>query len=201
MRTLYLIATVVVTLSSLGCLVPYAYPKLDYTEPVKFDCPAGEVHAFRVDITRHRIDLPDLFGQRCLTELPVNHADEVSAQVQPSVTYGYYVFGGAVNFPVETNHEIELKLYRPGYKLVEIGSWQPVDRIDWKPAPDFEAQVEALNGLVGFVEPGSASPANRSALHFAASEYERLATLALEGKGCKSYLTTEAGKLRQRADE
>jgi hypothetical protein len=199
MRTIYLIATVVVTLPSLGCLVPYAYPTLDCTQHVKLDCPPGEVHAFRVDVTGTVADL-QRDGVACLTEIPVTQTEEVPAQLKPAVTYGYYVFGVAVNFPVETNHSVVLRLYRPGYQLVEIQSWETVDAIAWKPAADWVARREAIEALVRSAGPGSLSPANRAALLFAASEYERLATTAPEGKGI-SHLAYQARELRGRADK
>jgi hypothetical protein len=204
MRIIHLIATVVFTLPLLGCMVPYAYPKVDYTMPIKVECPGEEVHAFRVDITQHRTDVPARDATVCLTELPLNGGGEIPAQKKSSVTYGFYVFAVALDLPVETNHDVHVRVYRPGFELVEIASWQPPECVDWKRAPDLKTQAEVLHSLVWMAEPGSASPANRAALLFAASEYERLAALAPPDYGkdtLKSRLMDEARELRKRADE
>jgi hypothetical protein len=89
-----------------------------------------------------------------------------------------------------------LVLYRPGFKLIAEDGPTP---LEWKHAEDLWAQVGALDQLffpgridgghggipmncwvVVPLEPGSASPAHRKALLFGASEYERLAGLAMK---------------------
>jgi hypothetical protein len=190
-----------------GCIFPYcAYPRLDYTPGVKLDSPPNEVHAFRVDITRPIADMSMFVGpvpvDERLSELPVTNTDEVPAQIKPSVTYGFVVIGIVLNYLTHTSHSIALRLYRPGYELVEIASWQRVNRVPWKRAADLEAQVKTLESLFPFgqLEAGSKSAAHRDALLFGASEYERLATIA-RSQDQQARLTGMATRLRERAEE
>jgi hypothetical protein len=172
---------------------------VDCTACAKLNCARSEVRAFRVDLTGTVVDL-QRDGMACLTEIPVTQTEEVPTQLKPGLTYGYYVFGVAVNFPVETNHSVVLRLYRPGYQLVEIQSWETVNAIAWKPALDWLAKRQAIEALVRFAGPGSLSPANRAAILFAASEYERLATTA-PGEQEKSDVLNQAGELRKSGDK
>jgi hypothetical protein len=189
-----------------GCLVPYcAYPTLAYTPKVKLESVASEVHAFRVDITRANADV-DVFsaspGYERLSEIPVTKTDEVPAQVKPSVSYGFVVIGIALNYLTHTSHSVAVRIYRPGYELVEIKSWDGMNKVTWKPAPDLEAQEKTLDALFPLkqLDPGCESAMHRSALLFGLAEYERLATLA-RSQDQQERLTTKASKLRERVNE
>jgi hypothetical protein len=227
-RALFLAVALCPLLFAGGCLMPYAYPKLDYTPPVKLDTPPGEVHAFRVDLTRYismwmPMEEDDRMVFERLTEIPVPPTVEVPAQIKLSVTSG-----SDLNFekpPEKTEHSVALRLYRPGYELVEIGAWEQVDRVCWKPAPDLKAQTKALDQLTSaslsegssaffeqkygldqilpksatVPEIGSVSPEHRAALLFAAAEYEKLATGASSPDEQKE-LKAKATELRKLAD-
>jgi hypothetical protein len=188
-----------------GCIFPYcAYPRLDYTPAVKLDTQPGEVRAFRVDITKPTADLSVFVGPvyERLSELPVTNTDEVAAQLKPSVTYGFVVIGIALNYLTHTSHSVALRLYRPGFELVEITSWERAHRVAWKPAPDLDAQEKALDALLplGLLEAGSKAPTHRDTLNFGAAEYERLAAIAASPDH-RGRLAEKASKLRERAKE
>jgi hypothetical protein len=207
-RVLPLALTLLLLAFIAGCIFPYcAYPTLGYTPSVQLDTPPDVVHAFRVDITRARADLGvfqfyPYHGAECLTEVPVTNTDEVPAQIKPAVSYGLVVIGIALNFFTHTGHSLALRLYRPGYELVEIHSWELVNRVAWRPAPDIKAQEKALDTLFPFarLEPGSKSPAHKKALLFGAAEYERLAAATHE-ESDRTRLTKQATSLRGRAEE
>ena len=201
-----------------GC-IPYAGPSLDYTPRVNLDVPREEVRAFRVDITRNKYDglfsgtLTKTDSER-LSEVPISARDVVPAQVKTSITTGIVVIGIALNYRVQDAEAVALRLYRPGYELVEVKSWEPTNRVDWKPAADLLAQEEAVDRLFGgkrdgdereagrvFRAPvaGSVSATHREALLFGMGEYERLAQLAgstEQGKG----LVAKAKAMRALAD-
>jgi hypothetical protein len=176
-----------------GCLIPYGFPTLSHVPGVELEQEAAPVHAFRVEITREWVDIggDDAWT---LTEMPLGISGSVPSETRLSATYGFLVFGIALNYPVYTSHTVALRLYRPGYELVEIDSWQLAAKIAWREAPDLEAQERVLDRLyplgsetpeycfVGFLSrrlnPGSKSEAHREVLLFGASEYERLATSA-----------------------
>jgi hypothetical protein len=176
---------------------------------------ADELHAFRVDITTAFVDIggTDYWTFREITPLS---AGKLLPQTKVSATYGYYVFGIALNFPVYTSHSVAMKLYRPGYELVEIDSWEFPGEIVWRKAPDLAGQEQALNRLflladndgettwprvVRKLVPGSVSPEHRRALLFGASEYERLASGAAPGteEAVRRRLQSKAKKLHQLA--
>jgi hypothetical protein len=188
-----------------GCFVPYcAYPKLDYTPSIQIDPQPGQVHAFRVDIRKPTADKGVFEGPvyEKLTELPISDENEVASQMKPSFTYGFAVIGVAVNFLTYTTHSVAVRLYQPGYELVEIKSWERTDTIVWTPAKDLEAQEKALDGLyfVWFLDPGSEAERHKQALLFGAGEYDRLATLSTS-RELRKKLIQKADALRKRADE
>jgi hypothetical protein len=201
-----LLAGIVLCLPFLGgCLFPYcAYPKLDYTPSLRLDASPKEVHVFRVAITRPTADLSVFVGPvyERLSEVPASSTDEVPAQVKPSFTYGFVVIGVALNYLTHSSHSVAVRLYRPGYELVEIKSWERKHRVAWHPAPDLEAQETSLDTLLplGLLEPGSKSAAHQDALLYGASEYERLAALT-RSEDHHARLASKARKLRERAKE
>jgi hypothetical protein len=125
-----------------------------------------------------------------LSSWPTGH---VPSQTGLSLDYGLYVFGVALNYPVHHGHATVVRLYRPGYHLIELHPWQIPDQITWTEAPDLASQEEAVNQLLrtpwitwrgtrndrddAHIQPGSASPGQRQTLLFAAAESERIAAL------------------------
>lgn len=180
-----------------GC-IPVAIPTVDYTPPVSLEARRDEVHAFRVDITNMKHDLPWGLEFQELSEIPATNSDEVPAQVKPSITNGIVVVGIALNYFYGTSHDMALRLYRPGYELIEIKSWQQKNRVVWKPAADAAAQEHAVDELVpaSWVSNGSVSRAHANALLYGASEYERLAKDA-GAEMDRNRLSAKANKLRE----
>lgn len=173
-----------------GCIFPYVGPSIAYTPSVKLDVPREEVRAFRVDIASSRFIpfrhdeitamLSKSIAER-LSEVPISYEDEVPGQMKASVQYGVVVVG-LFNGVRRDHDSVALRLYRPGYDLVEIGSWEGANRVEWKPAVDVSAQEKVIDRLFSDCfrysqAKGSGSPAHREALLFGASEYERLAKL------------------------
>ncbi len=188
-----------------GCIFPYCfYPRIDYTPSVKLESPVNEVRAFRVDISTPTADMSVFVGPvyERLSELPVTNTDDIPRQIKPSVTYGFVIVGIALNYLTYTSHSLALRLYRPGYELAEIKSWDLVSRVAWKRAADLEAQEGALDKLLPEwrLEAGSTAPAHRDALLFGASEYDRLAAAA-QSTDQQKRLAAKASKLRERAKE
>jgi hypothetical protein len=181
-----------------GCFVPFAYPRFSHIPAVPVDNDHGNVHAFRVSADVQRID----FGNQTkyeIDEIPITPAGHIPAQNNLSLDRGCYVIGVALNYPVHRAHLIKLRLYRPGYQLVEFSSWQNSEKVTWFPASDLDSQEEAVDELlaapvfggywnpvfqierlkqmfdVSKTPPGSVSPHHRESLRFIAAEYERLA--------------------------
>lgn len=177
-----------------GCIFPYVGPSLEYTPRVALEAPRDEVRAFRVDIATSQYK-PGLWGississestTERLSEVSISHRDEVPGQVKASVQYGIVAIG-PLTFRTREGASVALRLYRPGYELVEIRSWEGTNRVAWKPTADLLEQEKALDRLFAGVssatgfgciqDKGSVSAAHHKALLFGASEYERLAKL------------------------
>ena len=205
MRRAILSAFVLCSLCFGGCMFPYcAYPALDYTPQVKIDAPPAQVRAFRVDISKPTGDMSLFRGPifEYLSEIPVTNTDEIPAQIRPSVSYGFVVIGVALNYLTHTSYSVALRVYRPGYELVEIRSWEQVNRVVWKAVSDIDAQEKALDGLFipDRLERGSKWVAHRAALTFGAGEYDRLAGAA-ESVEQRARLAKKAATLRERAEQ
>ena len=179
-----------------GC-IPYVGPSIDYTPRFELDAPRNEVRAFRVDIASSQ-DSPGWHGpflsqtnKERLSEVAISHRDEVPSQVKASVQHGIVLIG-VISHRIRESESVVVRLYRPGYELVEIGPWERTNRVEWKLAPDLAAQEKAVDYLFGgrqdgprrpfarygcWQEKGSGSAAHRESLLFGASEYERLAQL------------------------
>src|SRR5258708_6780657 len=173
-------------LSSAGCVIPFAYPAIDCTPPLHLPDEEPELHVFRVDVSQHRADI-GVEREEVLTEIPSQ--SYVPFQVKLSLTYGFYVFGVALNFPVAWGNDLTIRLYKSGFELVEIRPWQSVDSITWKKLDDVEWQGKSLDKAFPIhqtipdwfpirtdtLAPGSKSDAHHKALLFGAAEYMRLA--------------------------
>jgi hypothetical protein len=198
-----------------GCLY-CAYPALDYTPPLKLDTAPDEIHAFRVDATSRRvvplggfINVPEdqlwkpdeqVLSQQ-LSELSTSPTHEVPAQIKPSLSYGFLIPILVANALTHTSRSVSVRLYRPGYELVEVHAWENVTRIAWNPVADVEGQERTLDNLVTWpLEAGSASGAHRQALLFAASEYDRLAAGAPSAR-LRVRLAGKARTLRDQAEK
>lgn len=215
MRGAFYLTGGLLCLSFLGGCLYCAYPKIDYTPGVKIDAPSSEVHIFRVDSTKDGV-LPfaglihvpadqllkwNESSTGLLSELPKTEEERVPAQFKTSLSYGLAVPILVVNALTHTTHSMSLRLYRRGYDLIEIKSWQKHGQIVWKPVPDLEAQENVLDALLADQRlVGSASPAHRDALQFVAVEYERLAA-ATQSPDHQSRLVGKASKLREGAKE
>ncbi|HEV3261171.1 MAG TPA: hypothetical protein VG013_30240 [Gemmataceae bacterium] len=195
----------VACLFSSGCVVPYAYPHLCCVPAVGTGPRHDEVHAFRVDVTGDILDAGES-DDYVLTPVALSPGGRAPVQARLALDYGYYVIGIAINYPVHHGHSTLLRLYQPGYGLVEVCAWEMPAKVEWWPAQDLEAQEKAVDGLLqapsisgprmeftyGYDKgppfrkeqsnvhslcPGSVAPGHREALFFAASEYERLTGL------------------------
>ena len=124
-----------------GCLFPFAVPKVSQTPLLNLGAEADQIHAFRVDVTTNFVDIG---GMDYLTFSEIAPSSGwLLPRTKLSSTYGAYVFGVALNYPLCISHSLGLKLYRPGYELVELESWEQPRKIDWNEAPDLASQLVA----------------------------------------------------------
>jgi hypothetical protein len=190
-----------------GCFVPigYAYPTLSVTPPVDVGKPADEVHVFRVDVADVGGCLEFGAGPDRYVFHPVHLTDGGRGlpQVGVALDYGWIWNCIALIFDKHTSHTVLVRAYRPGFRTVEVRSWQTTGKVPWEAAPDLDARERAVDALLStrdtdspailphrdksdFLEhdsffslaPGSAGAGHRQALLFAAAEYERLSSSA-----------------------
>jgi hypothetical protein len=215
MRRIILLAAVCLP----GCMLPYAVPSVSYVPPFDLECPAGEVHVFRVNITHeHFSRASDRDNELCeLREVGADGIKKTPGQTSVACTHGVGVGGlGSVT----TSHTIAVRLYRPGYETVELNSWDPPGKAIWKPALTAAVQEMALDELFDLgdkkavdgevpavpraLQPGSKSSAHRDALRFGTAEYAHLAG-QVTGKDesqrkLRDRLVEKARRLEQLAD-
>ncbi len=195
-----------------GCL-PVIYPSIAHVPSLDLDEPVADVHAFRIDASADLINLVNWIPARSFVRrVPVASSGSVGSQT------GIYLNYGALQMIIPAascirHHTTVVRLYRPGYRLVEIRSWQLATEIRWEPAPDVESQAHALDNLLASpwrpVKPihakwdptddiywGSECLEHREAIVFAISEYERLSDLEPGDDEKRSNLRT---RLRWRA--
>ncbi|MBI3864080.1 MAG: hypothetical protein HY290_19530 [Planctomycetia bacterium] len=181
-----------------GCVLPWcAYPTVSYTPRVNF-ANAGNVHAFRVDFTNATGDVSVFApgpGTGRLSRVTGNR-DAVSAQIKPAVSYGFVVIGVALNYLTFTDHTMAVRLYRPGFELVEIKSWESGREVAWTSAADLAAQEKALDNLFDQLDPDCKLRTHTECLEFGASEFERLSREAASA-GDSQRLDAKARTLRE----
>jgi len=186
-----------------GCIpfVPcyYALPSISHVPSVEVAEAKEEIHAFRVDATdkKNCLEFADL-GTYTFREIPISSKGTVSGQTQLAVDYGMVWNCIALIFDKHTVHSVKLRIYRPGYEIVEIDSWRAKSEIEWKRALGAAEQEKVIDGLLdgpasffygkegdGFfpgLPAGSTCEGHRKALLFASSEYERLAAQLAAGR-------------------
>lgn len=184
-----------------GCLC-CPYPRIGYTPQLQVG-PEDEVRAFRVDAEHSTgVDLGGIIpgylfprvrsvthhvGPRRLTELAISSNHVAPEQIKASLSYAhvgslFLLIHGAGH----CRESLAVKLYRPGYKLVAVESWDLPHQPQWRPTFNLEGQEQALDALFELpLEAGSISAAHRQALLFGASEYDRLADCLGRSVGCR----------------
>jgi hypothetical protein len=197
-----------------GCSFPYCvYPTLRRVPPAYVGDDHETVRAFRAEITKKGADASLWDGAETVLLHPVPLADgsRVPAQSQWAWTSGVVALDTPVSGNVKrTSHEVEVRVYRPGYDLVRLTPWEWTEQVEWTAAPDLVTQEMALDGLFGLagrgekrgdkLEAGSADEEHRQALLFGAAEYERLSRPAGDPNadlpGVRARCLEKANKLR-----
>jgi hypothetical protein len=194
---------------SSGCFIPvgYAYPTVGMTPPLHATATTESVRAFRVDVHKEFGYMkPGGESTYSLKEILISDDGWISSQAQFGFGYAWYLNCIAFTYDHEIHETLRVRIYRPGYETIQVKPWAIPKELVWTSAADLNAQETAVDALVApgpilsstdhslFAQKtlvnGSSSKAQRDALLFAASEYERLADLAAAG--------TEGEALRDR---
>lgn len=204
-----------------GCVpIPYAYPTVSQVPAVQLGPERDEVHVFRVDIADDQSCVEFADKQRdhyVLSQVLTSPAGEVPSQKRVALESGWYWNLIAVSYQVHTHRTLCVRLYRPGFRTIELTPGDKPEKIAWHEAIELAAQEKAVDDLlstngtnawaqwkggwgISQLDGGATSPAHKGALLFAAAEYERLAgkeqSLVEEFQGLRERLTRKANWLR-----
>jgi hypothetical protein len=215
-----------------GCLLgAAAWPSVSVTPVFNANAPTGQVRAFRVDMsTSHTLESSNQ-NEYVLSELSVSGDGWVAPQGKVGCDYMWVLLlpsdwknhSVAVRLYRPGCQTIEVGSWNLPHEVKWTGvadlagQEQAVDdlletwranmytrmfmRHDREHDPPREPTPESL---FGFVAAGSKSPEHRKALLFAASEYERLAKMAVEGpssQAIRDRMMNKAAWLREQAEE
>jgi len=204
------------TMVAAGCILPYAWPKVAC---VRGYAPAelpADCRVFRMEATVDRRDISETLVDFSLSEQSRFLGGWLLPHEHLSVDYGLYVVGIALNYAIDRVHLTRLRLYRPGFELVEIDSWDALGILEWREENRLGSALDALvdppihwprpqkgwapsiDQLVAVLPPGSTSDGYKETLLFAAAEYERIARRA-DGNDEMTRFLAKAGALRELA--
>jgi hypothetical protein len=132
-----------------GCLY-YAYPTLSHTPELAVDNKDGSVHAFRIDIDRTERKPLAPVTQYTLTSIPLDSRGLIPSQLELAPATGVLnplgiVEGGKHERNLYT---IFVRLYKPGFRTMEVKAWEKSRELQWFSAPDLLAQEKAIDDLL-----------------------------------------------------
>ena len=169
-----------------GCFFPFAYPKWSFVPSCDLGPEVNDIHAFRVDVTADNGLFRSERGVYTVAEITPNPNGTIPAQSRITMERGFDILQ-----QIGRLHDTRVRLYRPGYQLVELHSWESPDAIEWRQATDWRDQERAIDDLLArpaltptFARNNQERPLPPVTLGesrtfvFASAEYERLATLA-----------------------
>jgi hypothetical protein len=196
MQRKWAIPAILVVTSSCGC-IPYVLPSLVMTRPMNLSEVAEEVHVFRVDISA-KSGAP-CYGQEEYSLSEVSLIGGVAPpQLQAGLDRGIIIIGVALNYHFHYHDGVHVRLYRPGYELVQFKSWEFGKKVTWTRCSDLVGRERAIDellaapgtvswcqmsrhkeekswGVPGALRSAAYSKKHRAALEFIGAEYERLA--------------------------
>src|SRR6266550_219510 len=97
-----------------GC-IPYAYPKLSFVPSCDLGPDATDTHAFRLDLTADTTLLVPERGEYTLSEITPRPDGSIPPQSRVTVERGVFFLTQLGRL-----HTTRVRLYRPGYQLVEL---------------------------------------------------------------------------------
>jgi hypothetical protein len=212
-RLVYGIGWCSAALLAAGCVLPCATPQLCHLPGVEPGAQGADCHVFRYDASVHRATAGE-YGEYKLTELLPGPDGKVPSHTFVSVDHGHWVVGSAPAEDLNGDSSVSrtrLRLYRPGYKLVELEAWDSAAKIRWQAAAEWHDQEKTLDALLSgpAAKPPAVKasrpplvaqlptfsndvPAETGPLTFAAAEYDRVAKLAPTPE--------DAARLKEKAD-
>ena len=132
-----------------GCL-HYAYPTAIHVPELTVPNPDGSVHAFRVDIDTTERPPEGVKTQYTLSRIPIDARGQIPSQLEIAPATGVLNPFGFKDTSVEHNqYTMVVRVYRPGYRTIEVKAWEKSRELQWMPTADLLAQEKAIDDLLG----------------------------------------------------
>lgn len=171
----WLVVQLLVLLGFTGCAVPYAYPRVDKTEPIPVN--GRDVTAFRVDYTA----AGDEKWEREASEyrialLPIDpQHSEIPEQSRVGLERGLYLYMFQLDRNNKVSEYVEVRLYRRGWRTLRLNNAYQGGPLKWEPAKTLLEREQAVDTLFS---PHVAGTANieledNPAIHFDSNEIFR----------------------------
>jgi hypothetical protein len=200
----YLLPFLSLSLLGLTACIPYAYPNLTVVQGGNPGAQIPECRVFRVDVTAYQEDIGEK-GEYKIVEIARRPDGSFPPQSELAIDR-VYVANPALSYNLGRVNSIRVRIYRPGYKLVEMKPGDAAGKIEWQPAASANEQEKAIDELLQrpTVTAGGAftkhTPpldqgylSSKATLLFAAAEYERVASAASSPE--------DATRLRNKAEQ
>lgn len=204
-RSLWLFLLAMGLLPLGGCF-QLTYPSVSYIPAPRLFESDDDVHVFRVDIC-HEYTGEMAHRDETDTLMELSVTGQWLPQMQVTVNSVRMVTGNPVSsVGAGSWSQMVVRLYRPGYKLVELESWDLLPTVVWEKASTLEDEEKALDQLAseGCMAPGSTSTPHRNALLGIAREYTRRSskkTTDPHEREIEERMLAKAQKLRQLANQ
>jgi hypothetical protein len=136
-----------------GCFaIGWAYPTAAFVPAISLGT-AQDVRAFRIDVKDDRILHPEHSpgseklenDYYVISEMTARIGERLYPQAKLAVDYGQV---SSPSVGRETTHLLLVRLYRPGYKTIEIQPWQLSVNPEWQAATTPAARERAIDDLV-----------------------------------------------------
>jgi hypothetical protein len=134
--------------------VGWAYPTAGFVPGISLDPAPQEVRAFRVDVKDDSstaapgTTTPEENDRYVLSEITLRFGDWLCPQGKLAVDYGWLSSNGQPSREQSTHHVLLVRLYRSGYKTVEIPAWELAANPNWHPVSTLAEQEKAVDDLV-----------------------------------------------------
>jgi hypothetical protein len=138
-----------------GCVgVGWAYPTASFIPGVDLGESPHDVRAFRVDVKDDtcRSDTGAPGGEEAdryvMGEITLRFGDRLCPQGKLAVDYGWQSIGPPPAREQNTHYLLLIRLYRSGYRTVEIPAWELASNPRWQAISTLAEQERAVDDLV-----------------------------------------------------
>jgi hypothetical protein len=149
-----LLATVCLTIGSVGCIpIAYVYPKVDYqsvsglpSHEADIDT-QPEITAYLLRTTTHGGLIPLYRTEATISTIPLSNEGDAK-HLRVTLESGAFLLMAALSHGWSTSHHARLRLYRPGFKTIEIDKQEADEKLDWIPVNNAAEYEDAIDQVL-----------------------------------------------------